>query len=73
MSKKTVPAKNGFTHLYGVRFNDEENATIRAQAKAKDVKPGTYIRMAAMESARIHARANGIPRPARYSHDETFD
>ena len=58
MSKKPVPAKEGgFTRLWGVRFNDDEAKMIEEEARAKDVKPGTYIRQAAMESARLHRRA----------------
>jgi len=62
MSKKPVPAKGGFIHLYGVRFTDEEDEVIKRVARAKNVKPGTYIRMAAMESARIHQRTRGEAR-----------
>jgi hypothetical protein len=59
MSKKTVPAKGGFTRLWGVRFNLEEAQFITEEAQAKSLKPGSYIRMAAMESARVHRRARG--------------
>ena len=52
--------KDGFTHLWGVRFNDEEATMIEEEARAKDVKPGTYIRQAAMETARLHRRARGV-------------
>jgi hypothetical protein len=63
MSKKTVPTKEeGFTRLWGVRFRPEEATLIEDEARAKNVKPGTYIRMAAMESARIHQRTRGEAR-----------
>ena len=59
MTKQTTKKKDGFTRLWGVRFNPEEAQFIEKQAKAKSLKPGPYIRMAAMESARVHDRANG--------------
>ena len=45
--------------MYGVRFTDEEDEVIKRVARAKDAKPGTYIRQAAMETARLHDRALG--------------
>ena len=57
MSKKPVSTKGVFTNLWGVRFSDEEAALIIEQARAKSVKPGTYIRQAAMETARLQQRS----------------
>jgi hypothetical protein len=59
MAKQSVSAKakDGFTRLWGVRFNEAEAQLIEEEAEARDVKPGTYIRQAAMESARLHRRA----------------
>lgn len=59
MAKQSVPTKvkDGFTRLWGVRFNDEEAHMIEVCARAKDAKPGTYLRQAAMETIRLHYRA----------------
>ena len=56
MAKHTTKTKDGFTRLWGVRFNPEEAQVITEEAKAKSLAPGSYIRMAAMESARVHRR-----------------
>jgi hypothetical protein len=56
MSKKNTDKKESFTRLWGVRFNQEEAKFIEDEAKAKSLKAGSYIRMAAMETARVHRR-----------------
>jgi hypothetical protein len=57
MPKKTTDKKESFTRLWGVRFSPDEAKLIEDEAKAKSLTAGSYIRMAAMETARVHRRA----------------
>lgn len=48
--------REGDPHIYGVRFTEEEAQMIEECARARGLKPATYIRIAALETARIHQR-----------------
>jgi hypothetical protein len=56
MTKKTTDKKESFTRLWGVRFSPDEAKLIEDEARAKSLKTGSYIRMAAMETAKLHRR-----------------
>ena len=52
--KTTKTKHQGFTRLWGVRFTEEESRMIEREAAARSLKPGTYIRMATMETVKSH-------------------